>query len=370
MTARSRVVDRQGEAMLLGLRYSLFVVPRTEKEPELSLDAAFALKGAVEEAGLEFGLPELGVVQVAGHAFRVLPIAVVRERDAVLIAHLQGSPSPGGKGLVVGSGQNDAEILWRAQGHSDEPMVVVANRISASAREELSRSGVAWLDRRGHLWFKAPGVYVNAEVSPSVAPPPRVVDVLSGTGLDVALALLTAPDQDAGVNELGRRIRRSPGRVSEILGALRTEGLVEGGNRPAVPELFWDVADRWKPRRQSLSAVPSTDGADRYRLSGTLAALELGAPLVAASSRSLPSLYVGKASELTRLVDAYGRGDRAVAEAAVCPSRFGVTLGSGASRDGFPVAHPVVVALDLAQDRARGREILDAWNPEGAVRVW
>ena len=123
----------------------------------------------------------------------VVPISVVRERDAVLIAHLQDRPNPSSKGLVVGSGQDDAEILWRDRRRSDEPMVVVADRISALAREELSRSGVAWLDRRGHLWLKTSGVYVNAEVSPSVAPPPRVVDVLSGTGLDVALALLAAP---------------------------------------------------------------------------------------------------------------------------------------------------------------------------------
>ena len=352
------------------MRYSLFVAPRTENDTDVYLAAGFALKEAFEQAGLECGLPEIGVIQVAGLALRVLPIGVVRERDAVLIAHLQDPPNPTAKGLVVGIGQNNAEILWRARGHSDEPMVVVADRISALAREELSRAGVAWLDRRGHLWIKTPGVYVNTEVRPSVAPPTRVVDVLSGTGLDVALALLTAPDQDVGVNELGRRIHRSPGRVSEILSALRIEGLVEGGNRPAVPELFWEVADRWKPRWRPLSALPSTDGADRYRLSGTLAGLELGAPLVAASQGSMPSLYVAKASELARLVDAYGRGERVVAEAAVCPSRFGVTVGASASRDRFPVAHPVVVALDLAQDRARGHEILDVWNPAGVARVW
>ena len=314
---------------------------------EAELAAGLALKEVLDQAGLECGLPELGVVQVGGQLFRILPTSVVRERDAVLIAHLQDRANPSNNGLVV-----------------------VADRISAQAREELSRAGVAWLDRRGHLWLKAAGLYVNADVSPSVAAPARVVDVLSGTGLDVALALLAAPDQDVGVNELGRRIHRSPGRVSEILSVLRTDGLVEGGNRPAVPELFWEVADRWKPQWQSLSALPSTDGADRYRLSGTLAGLELGAPLVAASRGSIPNLYVAKASELARLVDAYGRGERTLAEAAVCPSRFAVTVRSGASRDGFPVAHPVVVALDLAQDRARGHEILDAWNPEGAVRVW
>jgi hypothetical protein len=42
------------------------------------------------------------------------------------------------------------------------------------------------------------------------------------------------------------------------------------------------------------------------------------------------------------------------------------------TRAGFRVAHPVVVALDVAQDRARGREIVAAWDPTdlGVIRVW
>jgi hypothetical protein len=36
----------------------------------------------------------------------------------------------------------------------------------------------------------------------------------------------------------------------------------------------------------------------------------------------------------------------------------------------WPVAHPLFVALDLAQDTGRGREILDAWTPTEGTRVW
>jgi hypothetical protein len=37
----------------------------------------------------------------------------------------------------------------------------------------------------------------------------------------------------------------------------------------------------------------------------------------------------------------------------------------------WPLAHPVFVALDLAQDAGRGREILNAWAPpERWARVW
>lgn len=342
------------------------MVPRTEN----GLDVAFALKAALEEAGVECGLPGGGVVQIAREEFHLMPIQVVRDRDAMLIAHLQTRPPTRLNGNVVGSGKNDAEILWRSLEREGRPTVVVANRISELAREELSRAEVAWLDRRGHLWVRTANVYVNADVSPSVAPPARVVEVMSGTGLDVAIALLVAPEEDAGVNELARRIRRSPGRVSEILGALRVEGLIEGGNRPAVPELFWHLADKWKPQWRTLSSIPPLEFPDRYRLTGTLAGLKLGAPMAAGPQGSPLSLYVAKTTELSGLVSAYGLGGATMAEAAVCPSRFAMSLSADATREGFPLAHQVVVALDLAQDRARGREMLESWQPVGAPRVW
>ncbi len=36
----------------------------------------------------------------------------------------------------------------------------------------------------------------------------------------------------------------------------------------------------------------------------------------------------------------------------------------------WPLAHPVFVALDLAQDAGRSREILGTWTPDGWTRVW
>ncbi len=192
---------------------------------------------------------------------------------------------------------------------------------------------------------------------------------MSGTGFDVCLALLTSPDASVGVNELARKIGRSPGRVSEILTALRPEGLVEGGNRPAVPELFWDAADRWRPRWIPLSTEPKPEPADRYRLSGTVGALALGAPLAAGTN--WPQLYVADVADVAAIASAYrASGGWTAAEIAVCPSTHALSLAPAAYRGGFPVASAVVVAFDLALDKARGREILEGWSPEGSLRVW
>ena len=54
----------------------------------------------------------------------------------------------------------------------------------------------------------------------------------------------------------------------------------------------------------------------------------------------------------------------------MCPSRYGWSVPAQLPDHDFPVANHVVVALDLAQDLGRGREILEGWNPEGHVRVW
>ncbi|HXQ59522.1 MAG TPA: hypothetical protein VN799_05470, partial [Acidimicrobiales bacterium] len=58
--------------------------------------------------------------------------------------------------------QGDAALIAEGQQRSDAaPMLVVADRISDVARQRLSDAGVAWLDRRGHLWIRAPGLFVN-----------------------------------------------------------------------------------------------------------------------------------------------------------------------------------------------------------------
>jgi hypothetical protein len=316
--------------------YSLFVDPRAESDN---------LERSLAAAGVDFERSGVGVVRIGGADLAVKEMSVVRQGDAALIAE----------------GQQRSGVA---------PVLVVADRISAAARQRLSDADVAWLDRRGHLWIRAPGLYVNTDVPRTAAPPPpRVIEILSGTGFDVCLALLTAPAAIMGVNELARKIGRSPGRVSEILAALRREGLVESGNRPVVPELFWDVADRWRPRWIPLSSEPKPEPADRYRLSGTAGALALGAPV--AAGKNWPQLYVADDADVAAISSAYGAsGGWTAAEIAVCPSTYALSLAPTVSRGDFPVATAVVVAFDLAQDKARGREILEGWSPEGSLRVW
>ena len=320
--------------------YSLLVVPRTAND-------LLGLAGVLEEVGVEARWLGDDSVEIGGTPFAVERVKVVRERDGALLAHV-----------------HDASAR--------PPTIIVADRISEAARAQLSRVDLAWLDRRGHLWIRTAGIFVNADVRPSTGPPARrVVEIFKGTGLDVALGLLRFPLESYGVNQLAREIGRSPGRVSEILSALRRQGLVGADNLPIIPELFWAIAEEWKPRWTPMPSAPPPEPPERYRLTGTLGALALDVPLVAGAAGTWPRLYVADDVDLATVLGAYGAASGWTgSEVAVCPSRYGFTWGSSTYRDGYLVANPLVVALDLAQDRARGSELLEGWAPKDFTRVW
>ena len=137
--------------------YSLLVVPRIANDSD-------GLTEALEEAEVEARWLGDDSVEIGGTPFAVERLKVVRESDGALLAHVHDTSAR-------------------------PPTIIVADRISEAARAQLSRAGLAWLDRRGHLWIRTAGIFVNADVRPSTGPPAhRVIEIFKGTGLDVALA--------------------------------------------------------------------------------------------------------------------------------------------------------------------------------------
>ena len=291
------------------------------------------------------------------------PDLLLEVGDQILLIEVKNRVTESDVGGVV------AQMRKHARAAKADGVLVVADRISMPARDVLSSSGIGWLDRRGHLRIRWPGLFVDTDVPPLVAEPTdRVVDLFSATGCDVAIALLLSPAERLGTMEIARRIERSPGRASELLAAMRNAGLVESTGQPLIPDLFNALADEWSPRWYPLAATPPP--APMYRLSGTLGAIWHRAPVVATSDWP-PEIYVDDRWNLRHLLSSVGLADEepAAASVALCPSRYGFSIEAGINEE-FPVANHVVVALDLAQDPGRGREILDAWTPEGHIRVW
>ena len=225
---------------------------------------------------------------------------------------------------------------------------------------------------------------IDREVEPLPRPGAGATpNPISGAaGLAVAYAILLDPETPQPVRASAPLLGFSPASISTSRSALRDAGLLERNGLPVVPELFWALADVWKPERAWLVNKPKPGdthtnvhdlGAAGWCLTGTAAAVEWGAPVVAVDP--ILDLYVPGPVMVTIATREYAAANNvadasasiAVAPAALVTTRRIPPRGKGR----WPLAHPLAVALDLAQDRARGREILEDWTPPPEFhRVW
>lgn len=272
--------------------------------------------------------------------------------------------------------------------------LLVADRISEAARRLLAERGWSWLDVRGHVYIRAPGVLVETSFRPrGVVPTPRSA---GRAWREVCFALLREPQAPVGVRPLARMLELSPAAVSGALAQLREASLLDRQDRPLVPELFWALSDRWDVTRVALKRAPQPKddlelgldarhgtlgvptGTRGWALTDTAAAALYGAP-VGVGSAWPPDFYVPDPVVLRRAVRALGHSntwDDRGATAAVPPVRQVCLLRQEppeTSAPGTPwlLADPLAVALDLARDTSRGVEILRDWTPPTwAARVW
>ncbi|MDQ2755225.1 MAG: helix-turn-helix domain-containing protein [Actinomycetota bacterium] len=268
---------------------------------------------------------------------------------------------------------------------------VVADRVTGDARGVLTSRGAGYLDLRGHLALRAEGLVIDADVQPAHPRPPRSGALAGKVGLEVAVSVLMSPSRPAAVREVARSLGRSPSTVSEVLSALRRDDLVDERNTPVGTGLFWQVADRWPTRRTYLTQAPTPNddnlaqalrlGLDDvehepgWALTDSAAAAAYAAPLAVRAGQKLdffvPSDVIARRA--ITLLGAASSPSQAQASIRVAPVPAVVhqraDLATNAAR--WPLAHPVFVALDLAQDAGRGREILQGWTPrEEWTRVW
>ena len=272
--------------------------------------------------------------------------------------------------------------------------VVVADRITKDAKAELRARGWGWLDLRGHLHLQAPGVFIDARVSAIEPIIEAAKKPLAGTvGMQLASLLLMNPDHSYGVREAATAIGRAPSSVSEEMARLRQAGLIDGEQRPETPELFYALAQTWHTESTDIATLPErvspstqthpiqvalrlglTDPEHEpgWALTDTVAAIAYQAP-VSVSGNYPPDFYVPDTSTLRRARQLLGaapsRSERA-ATLRVAPVPL-ITSQRVARGSDWPLAHPLFVALDLAQDPNRGTEVLAQWNPPGRwQRVW
>lgn len=269
--------------------------------------------------------------------------------------------------------------------------VAVGDLITGPAQQALRDAGWGWLDRRGHLVLRAKGVHLDTDVPADQRPTTGAAPMrISGSAATSwAAALLLAPEDPPSMREVARRVSLSHSAIVAASKRLKAASLIRSDGRPLVPELFWALAEEWHPNAVALAQLPRAGDASTYgalgvnldgegpgwAVAGTVGAVAWGAPVVIGSGYP-PDFYVPSAVELRqatlRLGEAPRYEDRACTVAVaptplVCARRFDRDSSEWGN---WRFAHGLFAALDLAQDRARGTEILDDWNPRDFARVW
>jgi hypothetical protein len=287
--------------------------------------------------------------------------------------------------------------------------IVVANSLSADAKDEFARRNEtsqnfewSWLDRRGELQLNHPsatGIYRFDQGGLAHRPPlpggwrlaaPASDGPIRGrAGIGYAAALLLDPTRRPSIREVAAAVDMSHGAVGDAAKLLREAGLIRSTGEPETPDLFWTLAAVWGPTRITpVAAVPMLDQAKRWQarvddleqpgwaLGGDEAAGAWGAPIFAVGGR--PWIWVPAEADARRAerVLTSASWDDYAAVVAVPPTllvcRHRLMPPSVVEPRFLPTTHPLFLALELAQDPARGREILDQWNPGDSEvhRVW
>jgi len=362
-------------------------VPRLRATPDRQVDTAIEELATIASTARGVAIDRSGDDQVAVTVGQHSWPAKVIARDAVSV--------------------RDAQQLVATEARGSK--VVVANQLSADAKDFLAEQNAAdrsfgwsWLDRRGELSLnhpKASGViqFDLDAVDRNPARPggwglasPRSDGPIRGrAGISYAAAVLLDPTRRPSIREVAAAAGMSHGAVGEAAKLLRDAGLIRPDGEPEIPDLFDTLADAWGPTRIApVARIPTSGDADRlhanvddldeigWGLGGDEAALSWGAPMFLTGS--LPWIWVptdADARRGTRTLEAASWDDsRAVFAVAptllVCRTRL---RSPKKPKPGFlPTVHPLFLALELAQDQSRGREILEEWTPDHPEihRVW
>ena len=282
------------------------------------------------------------------------------------------------------------EVLARSA-RQEAPLIVVADRIAADAKRSLRDAGVNYFDRRGDLRLVSPPLFVDTLVESALPlAGSRSGPLDSQVAKEVAISCLLTPNQPRGIRPIARYIDRAPSAVSKAMAGLRDDGLLTSAGEAMVPDLFHALLTVWRRRVVLLATLPDTSAREAKRLglglnepesttgwalTDTRAAASWGIPIVAGGDYP-PDFYVPSESTLRAARSHRGEATNPASRActvAVAPVRLACLRRvdhSHATGERWPVANHIVVALDIAQDRARGLEALEQWQPEGIVRAW
>lgn len=255
------------------------------------------------------------------------------------------------------------------------PMLVVADRLSEAGRDVLRSAGWGWLDRRGHLRLWVPGLRLECPVPGGRSVRTRSSNPWTPVGLEVALAALIEPAERVSARRVAALTGRSVGAVHEMISRFTDVGLIgPTTGRPLLPELFWETAahwpdDGWIPLPLAPEEVGQRVGAAVFIRVDERAAT-LGGARIAAAGDLAARGYLTSEQSLRKMRSMVDRDQPTRCWVRAAPVRWLPDNPEFPPDDRHPwrIGHPVVCALRLGADPARGREIVESWGvvPEGS----
>lgn len=252
--------------------------------------------------------------------------------------------------------------------------VVIADRISEAGRDVLRNAGWGWLDRRGHVRVWTIGLRVESPMA-AAEPPPRRTNLWTTVGLEVALWALCHPADKATARTVAPTISRSVGAAHDMIQRFIDAGLIgKSTHLPLLPELFWETAARWPD--DGWLALPMELAEVSERLTTPVLirvderAATIGGAKIAAAGELPARAYVMNPAVIRRARALANRSEPTRTHLRLAPVTW-VPINDDLTPDAehpWNVAHPIVCALRLAADPARGREIVENWGiiPTGA----
>ena len=286
------------------------------------------------------------------------------------------------------------QIAERAQ-QLETPLVVIAEEMTATAREILDAAGVGSVDGLGNVHLALPGLIMK--VTGAKRRPRRAASArLSGKSGVVAEAMLLDVGESWSVADLAGRCRVSPGLVHRVMMRLEHEGVVTASgagpaktrrvSNPAALLDLWAEEQRDPAQRQAASMPAGTpdeliaalsEGLEsagvKYALTGAAAAgyaLTSGAAGAAAAAGAVVPLLVDVVAAGVVQVWVAGTADLAelCAEVGAEPWEPESNVVLLQERDDTPLAFRVRqgevwtanalrLYCDLRRDPQRGREL-------------
>jgi|GEM_PF-302910 len=339
---------------------------------------------------LALGIEDL--VDVAGQTTG-LSISTVGSDNRVIIEMGGREPWPAVIHTRTSLSPREALALI-APGADDGAHIVVADQIATEAKEHLAAAGWSWLDRRSELHLRHGDTTIEVRLPPgglhpepaartALAAPASDGPIRGRAGISYAAALLLgSAEHPPSIRSVARQIGMSPSTVSEAAALLRAGGYIRPDGEPELPDLFDALVAVWRPQHVSPVAIrplpddleclePNVDDLEElgWAQGGDEAALAWGAPMFLSGDR--PWIWVPDLPTARRAERRLGSADWSDAAGiiAVPPTPLVCMGRRRAPMDtiDWPTPHPLYLALDLARDPGRGREILDGWKPPEPV---